>query len=120
MKKNDYGKKKFKRFAREKRLRLKKDDDGLPIVVARGKEWAGCHLFEGFGTKEVGLFIKRNTKFKLSHIYGALCREGFTPIARGDTECIFRIPYGLKGRTLMKIARRYKMIKRLHKLEVTE
>ena len=112
--KGDYGKAKFRQFAKANRFRLAKDEDGLPIVVSRGKEWAGCQLFEGYGTKEVGLLIVRDTTFKLSHIYGAMCREGYEPVVRGDFECIFKIPYGPKGRTLKKIARRFKMVKRPH------
>ena len=47
---NDYGKKKFRNFAKANRLRLKRSEDGLPIVVARGKQYEVWHLYEGFGT----------------------------------------------------------------------
>jgi hypothetical protein len=104
----DFGKRKFKQFAKTKRLRLVRSEDGLPIVVSRGKEWAGCHLFEGFGNGYVGLYVVRDTTFKMSHVYGALCRMGLEPMARGDWEGTFKVPY----KSVMKVARKFKMVKR--------
>jgi hypothetical protein len=115
MMKNDYGKAKFRVFAKEKRLRLARDGDGLPIVVARGKEYAGSQLFEGFGTKHVGFLLVRSTAGKLSRTYGSLVRRGYEPILRAECEAVFKIPYGPKGKTLMKIAREFKMVKKRYK-----
>jgi len=104
----DYGKRKFRDFAKKKRLRLARGEDGFPIVVSRGKEYEGCHLFEGFGNQFVGLYVVRDTTFKMSHTYGALRRMGLEPIAQGDLESTFKVPYSL----VMKIARKFKMVKR--------
>ena len=104
----DYGKRKFRDFARKNRLRLARGEDGFPVILARGKEYEGCHLYDGFGDTHVGLYVARPTTFKMSHTYGALKRMGLEPIALGDLEGTFKIPYKM----VMKIARKFKMVKR--------
>tara|TARA_R100000951_G_scaffold91363_1_gene79719 strand:- start:67 stop:399 length:333 start_codon:yes stop_codon:yes gene_type:complete len=104
----DFGKKKFRKFAKDNRLRLVRSEDGLPIVKSRGKDIAGTHLFDGFGNHFVGLYIWRDTKFKMSHTYSKLVRLGYEPIAKAEQEATFRIPY----KRVLKIAREFKMIKR--------
>ena len=108
----DFGKKKFRKFAKDNRLRLVRDEDGLPIVKSRGKDIEGTHLFDGFGNQFVGLYIWRDSKFKMSHTYSKLVRAGYEPICRAEQEATFKIPYS----KIMKIAREFNMIKRRVKL----
>ena len=111
VKKNDYGAKKFRTFARNNRLRLKKGEDGVPIVVSRGAEYKGCHLFEGFGDNHVGLYVTRQTPFKTTCMHNVLKKSGLKPICQGETESTFKVPYS----RVMTVAKKFKMIKRKFK-----
>ena len=105
---NDFGKKKFKQFAKKNRLRIKTAEDGNPIVVARGKKFQNCFLFEGFGDDYVGLYIVKNTPGKLTYLANKLERMGLDVLNRGDYEASFKIPYA----RVMAIAKTFSMIKR--------
>ena len=104
----DHGKKKFKNFAKANRLRLKRSEDGLPIVVARGKQFAGWHLYEGFGDEFVGLYITRDTPGKLKHSVRKIKNMGFTPHQEGDFDACFKIPYS----KVWQVAKAFHMVKK--------
>ena len=89
---NDYGKAKFKQFAKDNRLRLRRGEDGLPIVVPTNK-FKGFHLFEGFGNDFVGLFASKDTQRKFSFAHNKLVKMGCIPNIIGDTEGSYKISY---------------------------
>jgi hypothetical protein len=105
---NDHGKKKFKEFAKANRLRIKRDKDGLPIIVARGKKYEGWHLYEGFGDDFVGLYITRPTTAKTKYSLRKLRKMGFYPLREGDFEAIFKIPYS----RAWEVAKEFGMVKK--------
>jgi len=106
---NDYGRKKFKQFAKMNRLRLQRSEDGNPIVVSRGKVYAGSMLYEGFSGDFVGLCVVRNTTAKLTSLANKLDRMGFTPLVRGDYEATYKVPYS----RVWEIARMFRMVKKM-------
>ena len=105
---NDYGKKKFKDFAKANRLRLKTAEDGLPIVTSRGKNFEGWHLYEGFGDDLVGLYIVRDTEAKLKHSLRKVKKMGLYPWREGDFEACFKIPYS----RVWEVAKAFNMVKK--------
>jgi|TARA_R110000824_G_scaffold268897_1_gene457507 hypothetical protein len=102
---NDYGKAKFKQFAKDNRLRLRRAEDGLPIVVPTNK-FKGFHLFEGFGNDFVGLFASKDTQRKFSFAHNKLVKMGCIPNIIGDTEGSYKISYD----DLLPIAKKLNMI----------
>lgn len=104
---NDYGTKKFKQFAKVNRLRLKRGEDGLPIVVPTNK-FKGFHLFDGFGDTHVGLYAVKSSKRKYTFIHNKLVEMGCKPHVIGDTEGTYKISYD----DLLEIATQLKMVKR--------
>ena len=104
---NDYGTKKFKQFAKVNRLRLKRGEDGLPIVVPTNK-FKGFHLFDGFGDTHVGLYAIKDSKRKYTFIHNKLVEMGCKPHVIGDTEGTYKISYD----DLLEIATQLKMVKR--------
>lgn len=105
---DDYGKKKFRNFAKANRLRLKRSEDGLPIVVARGKQYQGWHLYEGFGDECVGFYITRDTPGKLKHSVRKIKKLGLTLWREGDYEAIFKVPYD----RIWEVAKAFSMVKK--------
>lgn len=105
---NDFGKKKFKEYAKMNRLRLKTSDDGFPVVISRGKKYAGCMLYEGFSDEYVGLYVTRDTKSKLSHIAKKVDNLGLTPLVRGDYEATYKVPYS----RVWEVAKMFNMVKK--------
>jgi hypothetical protein len=103
---SDYGKKKFKQFAKSNRLRLKTSEDGYPIVVSRGTKYANCMLYEGFCDDFVGLYVTRDTPSKLTHLVGKLTKMGFTPYVRGDYEALYKVSYN----KAWKVANMFNMV----------
>jgi hypothetical protein len=106
---NDFGLKKFKRFAKANRLRLERSEDGLPIVSARGQKYKGWHLYEGFGDDFVALYIVRDTPAKLKHSVRSVKKLGLTLLKEGDIEAVFKVPYS----KAWSIAKELKMVKKL-------
>jgi len=104
---NDYGAAKFKAFAKANRLRLKKGEDGLSIVVPTNK-FKGFHLFDGFGDTHVGLYAVKSSKRKYSFIHSKLIEMGCEPHVICDTEGTYKISYTI----LLSIATQLKMVKR--------
>lgn len=106
---NDFGLKKFKRFAKANRLRLERSEDGLPIVSARGQKYEGWHLYEGFGDDFVALYIVRDTPAKLKHSVRSVKKLGLTLLKEGDIEAVFKVPYS----KVWGVAKEFKMVKKL-------
>jgi hypothetical protein len=104
---NDYGKAKFKQFAKDNRLRLRRGEDGFPIVVPTNK-FKGFHLFDGFGDDFVGLFASKDTKRKFSFAHKKLVKMGCIPNVIGDTEGHYKISYD----DLLPIVRELNMVKK--------
>jgi hypothetical protein len=105
---NDFGRKKFKEFAKANRLRLKTAEDGNPVVVSRGKKYLGCQLYEGFNDDYVGLYVTRGSAAKLKHTTRMVKKMGLNPTQEGDLEVIFRVPYS----KVWKIAKAFNMVKK--------
>jgi hypothetical protein len=105
---NDYGKTKFKLFAKMNRLRLQRSEDGYPIVVSRGKKYAGCMLYDGFCDEFVGFYVTRDSPSKLSHTAGKLDKMGLTPLNLGDWEALYKVPYA----RVWEIANMFNMVKK--------
>jgi hypothetical protein len=105
---NDYGRAKFRRFAEKNRLRIKIAEDGNPVVCSIGKKYKGCRLFEGFDNEHCGLYIMKDTPYKLTYLANQLQKMDLTQISRGDFEASFKVPYS----KVMAIAKQLKMIKR--------
>ena len=105
---NDYGKKKFREFAKANRLRLKRGEDGFPIVTARGKAYENWHLYEGFGDDFVGMYIVRDTAGKLKHSVRKIRKMGLYPWREGDFEAIFKVPYS----KVWEVAKAFNMVKK--------
>ena len=105
---SDYGKKKFREFAKANRLRLKRGEDGFPIVTARGKAYKNWHLYEGFGDEFVGLYIARDTQAKFKHSLRKVKKMGLNPYQEGDFEACFKIPYS----RVWEIAKAFSMVKK--------
>tara|TARA_R110000824_G_scaffold332853_1_gene519438 strand:- start:325 stop:684 length:360 start_codon:yes stop_codon:yes gene_type:complete len=104
---NDYGEAKFKQFAKDNRLRLRRGEDGFPIVVPTNK-YKGFHLFDGFGNTHVGLYAVKGTKRKFSFIHSKLVALGCQPHVIADAEGTYKISY----ETLLSIATELKMVKK--------
>jgi len=105
---NDFGKKKFKEYAKMNRLRLKTSEDGYPIVISRGKKYEGCILYEGFSDDFVGLVVVRDTPSKLSHLANKIDKMGLTPLLRGDYEAAYKVPYS----KVWEVAKFFNMVKK--------
>ncbi len=104
---NDYGEKRFKQFAKVNRLRLKRGEDGLPIVTSTNK-YRGFHLFCGFNDECVGLYAIKSTKRKFSFLHTKLVELGCSPYVIGDTEGTYKVSY----EDLIEIATELKMVKK--------
>jgi hypothetical protein len=104
---NDYGEAKFKEYARDNRLRIKRGEDGFPIVTSTNK-YKGFHLFDGFGDTHVGLYAVKGTKRKFSFIHSKLVSMGCLPHVIADAEGTYKIPY----QNLLSIATELKMVKK--------
>jgi len=105
---NDFGKKKFKEYAKMNRLRLKTSEDGYPIVISRGKKYEGCILYEGFSDDFVGLVVVRDTPSKLSHLANKIDKMGLTPLLRSDYEAAYKVPYS----KVWEVAKFFNMVKK--------
>ena len=105
---NDYGRTKFKLFAKMNRLRMQRSEDGNPVVVSRGKKYAGTMLYDGFSDEFIGLCVVRDSPSKLSHTAGKLSKMGLIPWTEGDYEAIYKVPYD----KVWKIAKMFNMVKK--------
>jgi|TARA_A100001515_G_scaffold143148_1_gene143602 hypothetical protein len=105
---NDYGRTKFKLFAKMNRLRMQRAEDGNPVVVSRGKKYAGTMLYDGFSDEFIGLCVVRDSPSKLSHTAGKLNKMGLTPWSCGDYEAIYKVPYD----KVWEIAKMFNMVKK--------
>jgi hypothetical protein len=105
---NDFGKKKFKEYAKMNRLRLKTSEDGYPVVISRGKKFEGCMLYDGFSDDFVGLLVVRDTASKLSHLANKVDKMGLTPLIRGDYEATYKVPYS----KIWEVAKFFNMVKK--------
>ena len=105
----DYGMSKFKRWAKRNNLRLERSEDGLPIVMGnKTKKYKEAHLYEGFGTKYLGLYVECHSKTQFSHMVNRLTGERkqkngkvfvCEPIALGETDGTFKIKWTSKAVT---------------------
>lgn len=107
---NDYGRTKFKRFAKANRLRLKAAEDGCPIVEARqSKKLQGWHLYEGHSDDYCYLFIQKQHKKGFNIALKKLTQDFGLDVHRlGDLEAVFLVPYG----KAYAIAKEYNMVKK--------
>ena len=105
---NDYGRTKFKLFAKMNRLRMQRSEDGNPVVVSRGKKYAGTMLYDGFCDEFIGLCVVRDSPSKLSHTAGKLSKMGLIPWTEGDYEAIYKVPYD----KVWEIAKMFNMVKK--------
>ena len=105
---NDYGRTKFKLFAKMNRLRMQRAEDGNPVVVSRGKKYAGTMLYDGFSDDFIGLCVVRDSTSKLSHTTGKLDKMGLIPYTSGDYEAIYKVPYD----KVWEIAKMFNMVKK--------
>ena len=105
---NDYGRTKFKLFAKMNRLRMQRAEDGNPVVVSRGKKYAGTMLYDGFSDEFIGLCVVRDSPSKLSHTAGKLNKMGLTPWSCGEYEAIYKVP----DDKVWEIAKMFNMVKK--------
>jgi len=98
--------KEFKRFCRKNRLRLKESDDGLPIAVAIGK-FKEDQLYCSFESKQMGLYVRRNSKTQFTFLRKRLEKMGCIPTAIGDEEGLFIVDHF----TVPSVAKHLKIIK---------
>ena len=82
----------FKRFCRNNRLRLRENDDGLPIARAIGK-WKSDHLFCRFEDGKVGVYVERETKNQFTFLCKKLRAMNCEPLAVGEFDGCFALNY---------------------------
>ena|SRR3972149_5311685 len=80
----------FRAWAKDLNLRLRLDDDGLPIIPSSSRKWKD-HLFDGFKNGDIGLSICRDTPKKTGNVVRRLAKKGLVPYRQGHWEALFRL-----------------------------
>jgi hypothetical protein len=96
----------FKTFCKNNRLRLKEDDDGLPVARAIGK-FNTDQFFCNFKDGTIGVYVTRETPRQFTYLNKKLERLGCIPTQLGD----FEAAYDLEWMNIPPVARLLKIRK---------
>ena len=96
----------FKRFCRNNRLRLRENDDGLPIARSIGK-WKDDHLYCRFEDGKVGLYVERETQNQFTFLCKRLSKLNCESIAVGERDGCFSLDYW----DIPEVAKHLKIVK---------
>lgn len=96
----------FKTFCKNNRLRLKEDDDGLPIAKAIGK-FSEDHFFCNFREGTIGVYVMRETPRQFTYLNKKLIKMGCILTQLGD----FEASYDLEWMNIPPVAKLLKIKK---------
>jgi len=96
----------FKIFCKNNRLRLKEDDDGLPVARAIGK-FSRDQFFCNFQEGTIGVYATRDSQRQFTYLNKKLIRMGCVPTQLGD----FEASYDLEWMNIPPVARLLKIKK---------
>jgi hypothetical protein len=96
----------FKTFCKNNRLRLKEDEDGMPIARAIGK-FNRDQFFCNFKEGTIGVYATRETQRQFTYLNKKLTRMGCIPTQLGD----FEAAYDLEWMNIPPVARLLKIKK---------
>tara|TARA_R110000803_G_scaffold77682_1_gene142536 strand:- start:902 stop:1270 length:369 start_codon:yes stop_codon:yes gene_type:complete len=82
----------FKTFCKNNRLRLREDEDGLPIAQAIGK-FNGDQFFCNFKDGTIGVHVTRETPRQFTYLNKALVKLGCEPTQLGDFEASYNLEW---------------------------
>lgn len=97
----------FRSWAKENRLRMESAEDGFPIVRSRSRKYPEDNIFDGYDDG-VGLFVKRPSQSRMTHLTQKLVSWGCQPRTKGEMEGIFLVPWEIA----LEVAQKLGMVKK--------
>jgi hypothetical protein len=82
----------FKTFCKNNRLRLKEDDDGLPVARAIGK-FSNDQFFCNFQDGTIGVYVYRESSRQFTYLNKKLMKLGCEPTQLGDFEASYDLEW---------------------------
>jgi len=82
----------FKTFCKNNRLRLREDEDGLPIARAIGK-FKTDQFFCNFQDGTIGVYVHRESSRQFTYLNKKLIKLGCTPKQLGDFEASYDLEW---------------------------